>query len=249
MTKHQENYLQSARKNMSLGNYIQAIEYLQAEIEQNPCNNETYLLLSDCFVKMEKLSQAKSTLYSLLSKDPNNKSAADRLKKIQNAETTNNNIPNRTNTSKIISSNQTQITNKSSKRKKTPNIASPVVNTTNNGRNVDWSLKNIISSVIGFILLPASILGIVGCFPLHDSFEWAIFVFFILLCLLSFCLILSPRLKPIWKAKNVVFMLLGILFTPIMTGFCIDDFEKNGMCIIFAIICLIWVFAPFFKVD
>lgn len=248
MTIYQEDYLKSARKLMSHGEYIQAMEYLQAEIEQNPCDNEAYLLLSDCFVKMRKMSQAKSTLYSLLSKEPNNKSATDRLQKIQNEESSNINNPNRTNKSNSNSSKPTPITNQSSSNK-TINYSSPVVNSTNNSKRVEWSMKNIISSIIGVILLPASIFGIVGCFPLYNSFGWTFFIVFILLGIFSICLILSPLLKPSWKAKDIVFMLTGLIFTPIMTGMCIDDFEHNEMCILGSIMGVIFMFSPFFKVD
>ncbi len=248
MTIYQDDYLKSARKLMSHGEYTQAMEYLQADIERNPCDNEAYLLLADCFVKMKKMSQAKSTLYSLLSKEPNNKSATDRLQKIQNEESSNINNPNRTNKTNSNSSKPTPITNQSSSNK-TINYSSPVVNSSNNSKRVEWSMKNIISSIIGVILLPASIFGIVGCFPLYDSFGWTFLIVFILLGIFSICLILSPLLKPRWKAKDFVFMLMGLIFTPIMTGMCIEDFEKNGQVIILAIICALWIFAPFIKVD
>ena len=75
------DFLQSAKTLMSLGNYIQAMEFLQAEIERNPTQTESYLLLADCFENLRKHRDALSTLYRLLSIDPNNRIA---LSKIEN---------------------------------------------------------------------------------------------------------------------------------------------------------------------
>ncbi len=235
------NYYAEGKAQFNASHYTQAMEYFQAAIAEHPEKENAYLRLADSFLAMGKKREASSTLYQLIALYPESTQAHEMLKKCQPKQ-----APEPPQKKDDVSFD---IDDKISKRKKTHNKTSLAVSATSNKGMAEWSLKNIISVIIGVFLLSASIFGIVGCFPLHDAFVWSFFIVFILLVIFSICLILSPLLKPSWKAKDIVFMLTGLIITPIMTGLCIEDFEHNEMCILGSIMGAIFMFAPFFKVD
>lgn len=75
-----KSYFKTGLEYLSKGDFFFAIEYFQAEIEQNPLNEKAYIQLSKVFCSIGKTNEALKTLYSLLSIDPNNQNA---LKKIE----------------------------------------------------------------------------------------------------------------------------------------------------------------------
>lgn len=233
-------YLQSAKTLMSQGEYTQAMEFLQAEIETNLRNEEAYMLLADCYIKLGDSKRAESALYSLLAIDPVNAKAQIKLQKIKGASSTSRSKPGHAKA--IAVPNSSTGSHRANSHTPSPKASAK------NGR-LDLSTKNIISCIVGLIMLPLSILGFIGCLPAEDSYEWAFGVEFVLFAAFSVCLILSPLLKPSWKAKNVIFMVSGLVCVPIFVGLSVEDFDHNGMMMIFAIIGVIWIFAPFFKVD
>ena len=81
------NYIQQGKILVSQKEYTKALEYFQAAIQNDSTCSEAYLLLSDCYYYLGRIQQSQSTLYSLLSKDPNNQKANKRLNIIQTAIT------------------------------------------------------------------------------------------------------------------------------------------------------------------
>ena len=235
-----EPYLQSAKTLMSQGEYTRAMEFLQAEIETNPRNEEAYMLLADCYIELSDSKRAETVLYSLLAIDPVNSKAQIKLQKIKGVSGASRFKTGHAKANAVPKSS----TGSHSANNHTP---SPKASA-KNGR-LDWSTKNIITCIVGIILLPLSILGFIGFLSAEDSLEWAFLVEFVLFAAFSICLIISPLLKPSWKAKNIVFMVLGLICVPVFFGLSIEDFEHNAMTMIFAVIGVLWVFAPFFKVD
>lgn len=255
-------YLQSAKTLMSQGMFIQAMEFLQAEIEANPQNEEAYMLLSDCYIKLGDIKRGESVLYSLLAIDPTNSKAQTKLQRIKIISSAPESGTGQGETGKV--QNCTAATgrkaNVNAPSPSLPKSSSPnsfVSSKNNSGPNtfstinkrLDWSTKNTIACIIGCILCPLTVLGFIGCLPVYESFGWAFLVEFVLLAVFSVCLVLSPLLKPSWKVKNVVFMVSGLICVPVFVGLSIEDFEHNAMTMIFAVIGVLWVFAPFFKVD
>ena len=242
------NYIQQGKILVSQKEYTKAFEYFQAAIQNDSTCSEAYLLLSDCYYYLGRIQQSQSTLYSLLSKDPNNQKAKKRLNIIQTAITEQSS--SHTNQSSLRASQSTinKYTTIHQSKSQSPqkNIKSASI--------WEWSTGNLISGIIGLFFLILSIWGIIDClpidgYPLDYSYEWASLLLFMLLTFFSSFMILSPLIKPSWKIKNVIFAIFGLFVAPISLGVSINDFEHNGQFLIIMVIGIAFVFAPFIKVD
>ena len=79
---------QLTKKGMELcqkGQFLQAVEYFQVVIENDPNKEEAYLWLADTYEGMGKSNMAKSTVYKLLSINPTNKNAIKKIKSLDKA--------------------------------------------------------------------------------------------------------------------------------------------------------------------
>ena len=245
------NYIEQGKSFLEKKEYTKALEYFQAAIQDDPFCSEAYLFLSECYYMMGHIQQSQSTLYSLLSKDPSNKQAKQRLINIQT-----------TITEQYLSSQTNQSTSQNgyllNNKKTTPGQKKCQLHLANNKlakkSKWEWSIGGIISGIIGGLLFTLSMLGIIYCLPIDGkpfdySFEWTAISFFLLLTIFSGCMILSPKMKPSWKVKNIIFSILGIIITPICIGLLVDNFEKNNTIIFVGIFTLVFVFAPFIKTN
>jgi hypothetical protein len=76
---------QLTKKGMELcqkGQFLQAVEYFQVVIENDPNKEDAYLWLADTYERMGKSNMAKSTVYKLLSINPTNKNAIKKIKSL-----------------------------------------------------------------------------------------------------------------------------------------------------------------------
>lgn len=231
------DYYAEGKSQFNAGHYTQAMEYFQAAIAEHPERENAYLKLAETFLAMGKQKEASSTLYKLLARYPDSTQAQEMLKKCQPKP-----APEPPQKPPKPSIPPTAPQPAPHKRAQQP---TSFISTSG---KADWSVKHIIACVVGIVLFVTSVLGIIGCTPVFDSVGWAFLVEFILLALFSICLILSPRLKPSWKAKDIAFMVLGFIIVPISVGFSVDDFWKNGQDLIFALMGALFVLAPFIKV-
>lgn len=62
------------------GRFLQAVEFFQVVIDSNPNQAEAYLWLADTYSQLGKDTNAKATVYKLLSIDPKNKEAINKIK-------------------------------------------------------------------------------------------------------------------------------------------------------------------------
>lgn len=75
-------YYRKGKERFKAKEYKQAMEYLQAAIEEDLQNAEAYLLLADCYVAIGKEKQALSSLHQLLAIDPSNKKGISKLQRL-----------------------------------------------------------------------------------------------------------------------------------------------------------------------
>lgn len=76
-----DNYLQIGKYYFANGYFYDALEYLQASIENDPKSEESYLFLAKTYNAIGNFRSAKKSLFRLLSIDPDNTEAYYLLKK------------------------------------------------------------------------------------------------------------------------------------------------------------------------
>lgn len=76
---NQNHYFRTGINLYNQGDYLTAIEFFQAEIEDSPNNETAYLYLSKCYKSIGKELEHRKTLYKLLSINPNNQDAMNEL--------------------------------------------------------------------------------------------------------------------------------------------------------------------------
>lgn len=64
------------------GQFLQAIEFFQVVIENDPKKEEAYLWLADAYEGMGKTDSAKSTVYKYLALNPSSKAAIEKIKSL-----------------------------------------------------------------------------------------------------------------------------------------------------------------------
>jgi len=80
MTNTTKDYFTIGVEKFNIGDFKQAMEYLQAAIEQNPYLEQGYLKLAEVYFSLNDERNAKKTLYRLLSINPENSHAQKLLK-------------------------------------------------------------------------------------------------------------------------------------------------------------------------
>lgn len=78
-----DDFFSEGVKHFEAGRYIVAMEYFQAAIEAHPDRENAYLKLADTYMALDKTKDALSTLHKLLTLDPYNEKAQDRISKCQ----------------------------------------------------------------------------------------------------------------------------------------------------------------------
>lgn len=77
---NEKQLIEKGKELFNKGLFLQAIEFFQVIIESNSSNADAYLWLADTYSQLGKETMAKSTIYKLLSIDPNNKEAFNKIK-------------------------------------------------------------------------------------------------------------------------------------------------------------------------
>lgn len=77
------SYREEGLKHLAEGNYVLSLEFFQAAIEKNKCDEAAYIGLSNSYIALGKMNDAERTIYQLLAIDPGSKKAQEQLDKIK----------------------------------------------------------------------------------------------------------------------------------------------------------------------
>lgn len=97
----EKNLIEKGIELFNKGMFLQAIEFFQVVIENNPNNEDAYLWLSDTYSQLGKDNMAKSIIYKYLAINPSSKTAIQKIQNIDSENYVSSNLTNSCDTSNL----------------------------------------------------------------------------------------------------------------------------------------------------